>query len=270
MCKKTKLPLDIDVTLRCIIEAMTRYTIKEIAGLAGVTTRTLRYYDQIGLLPPAEVGGNGYRYYDQASLMKLQQIMFFRELDVPLNEIQLIMDQPGFNLENALIGHRARLQKRSLRLESLIATIDQTLTNLQGGRQMTPDEFFNGFDPSQYEAEVHERWGDTWQYAESQEKWAAYSKDEKGAIKAQGDRLIIAMVGENPQAAPGDPEIQSAIADYLAYINKHFYACDHAQLRALADMWLADPRFSANFEKARTGGAEFVHQAVHIYCDKNE
>ena len=95
-----KKPLDIDVTLRCMIVAMMRYTIKEIAGLAGVTTRTLRYYDQIGLLLPAEIGDNGYRYYNQDSLLKLQQILFFRELDVPLSEIQRIFNQPDFDLKS--------------------------------------------------------------------------------------------------------------------------------------------------------------------------
>ncbi|GAH55302.1 unnamed protein product, partial [marine sediment metagenome] len=140
-----------------MIGGMMNYTIKEIAGLAGVTTRTLRYYDQIGLLPPAEIGGNGYRYYNQDSLLKLQQILFFRELDVPLNEIQQIMIRPGFDLEGALEDHRARLQKRSQRLETLITTIDQTIANLHGDRKMTAEELFEGFDESQYEQEVQER-----------------------------------------------------------------------------------------------------------------
>ncbi len=249
---------------------MTRYTIKEIAGLAGVTTRTLRYYDQVDLLPPAEIGGNGYRYYNQDSLLKLQQILFFRELDVPLNEIQRIMSQPDFNLEGALVDHRARLQKRTQRFEALIATIDQTISNLQGGRQMTAEEYFTGFDASHYEEEVQDRWGDTRQYAESQKNWASYSKGEKEAIKAEGERLTIAMVSEDPHPSPDDPAVQEAIAEYHAYINKYFYTCELDQLRGLADMWVADPRFSANYERVRTGGADFVRQAVHIYCDRNE
>ena len=247
---------------------MTRYTIKEIAELAGVTTRTLRYYDQIGLLLPAEIGANGYRYYNQDSLLKLQQILFFRELAVPLNEIQLIMSHPDFDLENALEDHRARLQKRSQRLDTLISTIDQTIANLQGDRKMNAEEYFEGFDESQYEEEVRERWGDTQQYAESQRKWASYSKEEKDAIKEEGGRLTVAMVSENPSAAPDDPDVQAAIAEYLAYINQYFYSCDVDQLRGLADMWAADPRFSANYEQVRPGGAAFVREAVHIYCDQ--
>src|SRR5512139_570342 len=103
------------------------YTIKQIADLAGVTTRTLRYYDEIGLLSPAHMGQNGYRHYNQKSLLRLQQIMFFRELDVSLNDIQLIMSQPDFNLLDALEKHRLALQAREKRLRSLIDTVDQTI-----------------------------------------------------------------------------------------------------------------------------------------------
>ena len=251
-----------------MIGAMKKFKIKEIAELAGVTTRTLRYYDQIGLLPPAEIGGNSYRYYNQDSLLKLQQILFFRELDVPLNEIQLIMRRPDFDLENALEDHRVRLQKRSRRLETLIATIDQTIADFQGGRKMTAEEYFEGFDASQHEEEVQERWGDTQEYAESQSKWASYSEAEKAAIKAEGERLTVAMVSEDPNTAPDHPDVQAAIAEYHAYINKYFYACELAHLRDLADMWAADPRFSANYERVRPGGAAFVREAVHIYCDR--
>jgi DNA-binding transcriptional MerR regulator len=165
--------LDIDVTLRCMIEAMMRYTIKEIAGLAGVTTRTLRYYDQIGLLPPSEIGSNGYRYYNQESLLTLQQILFFRELDVPLSDIQRIMNQPYFDLETTLLDHKEKLRKRSHRLKKLIATINLTLENLKGERNMTAGDYFNGFDQTQYEDEVKARWGDTPQYTESQKNGRA-------------------------------------------------------------------------------------------------
>ena len=135
---------------------------------------------------------------------------------------------------------------------------------------MIAEELFEGFDESQYEEEVQERWGDSRQYAESQSKWASYSKEEKAAIKEDGERLTVAMVSENPSAAPDDPDVQAAIAEYHAYINQYFYSCDFVQLRGLADMWAADPRFSANYEQVRPGGAAFVREAVHIYCDRKE
>jgi DNA-binding transcriptional MerR regulator len=252
-----------------MIVGMLRYSIKEIADLAGVTTRTLRYYDQIGLLPPAEIGVNGYRYYDRDSLIKLQQILFFRELDVPLTEIGLIMKHPDFDLQGALQDHRVRLQERSQRLNTLINTIDLTIADLQGGRNMMAEEYFEGFDESQYEEEVRERWRDTRQYAESQKKWGSYSKEEKEVIKEEGGRLTVRMVSEDPNASPDDPDVQAAIGEYYAYLNRYFYTCEVSFLRGLADMWAADSRFAVNYERVRPGGAAFVREAVHIYCDRN-
>jgi DNA-binding transcriptional MerR regulator len=245
------------------------YTIKEIAALAGVTTRTIRYYDEIGLLSPADVGDNGYRYYDQGSLLQLQQILFFRELDVPLKDIQLITSQPDFNLLQALERHRASLQNRAKRLRKLISTVDQTIATMKGEASMTAKDYFEGFDETQYEEEVKERWGQTPQYAESQRKWAGYSKDQKEAIKAEGGRLTMRMIATDPNTMPEDPDVQAAIGEYHAYINKYFYTCDVEFLRGLADMWVEDPRFAVNYERVREGGAAFVREAVHIFCDRN-
>jgi DNA-binding transcriptional MerR regulator len=245
------------------------FTIKEIADLAGVTTRTLRYYDEIGLLSPADVGGNGYRYYDQDSLLRLQQILFFRELDVPLDEIQLIMSRPDFNLLGALERHRSALLDRSKRLNRLIDTIDNTIAEIKGDSSMKDKEYFEGFDESQYEEEVRQRWGNTPQYAESQKKWASYSKEQKEAIKVEGGEITRRMVALDPDTAPDDPDVQAAIGEYHAYINRYFYTCDVEFIRNLADMWVEDPRFAINYERIREGGAAFVRQAVHIFCDRH-
>ena len=245
------------------------YTIKEIADLAGVSTRTLRYYDEIGLFSPASTGDNGYRYYDQVSLLRLQQILFFRELDVPLKDIQLIMSRPDFNLLGALEKHRSSLQNRATRLNMLIETVDQTIATIKGESIMSAEEYFEGFDETQYEAETEQRWGDTPQYAESQRNWAGYSKEQKDSIKAEGGRLAVRMVGEDPNLSPDDPDVQAAIGDYYAYINEFFYTCDLDFLRGLADMWVEDPRFAINYENIRKGGSKFVREAVHIYCERN-
>jgi DNA-binding transcriptional MerR regulator len=246
------------------------YTIKEIANLAGVTTRTMRYYDEIGLLSPAETGDNGYRYYDQGSLLQLQQILFFRELDVPLKDIQLIMSRPDFNLLYALEKHRSSLQTRAKRLDKLIDTVDQTIATIKGEWIMNAKDYFEGFDESQYEEEARKRWGDTPQYAQSQKRWASYSKEQKDAIKAEGGRLTVRMVSEDPNASPDDPDVQAAVGEYYDYINKYFYTCEVGFLRGLADMWVEDPRFAVNYERVREGGAAFVREAVHIYCDREK
>ena len=136
---------------------MMAYTIKEIAGLAVVTTRTIRYYDEIGLLSPAEVGENGYRYYDKGNLLRLQQILFFRELNMPLKEIDLIIDRPDFNIVEALEKQRSSLNIRVKRLNALITTINNTIKVIRGEKSMTEKEYFYGFDEAQYEDEAKER-----------------------------------------------------------------------------------------------------------------
>ena len=244
------------------------YSIKKIADLAGVTTRTLRYYDEIGLLTPAGVGENGYRYYDQGNLMRLQQILFFRELDVPLDDILLIMSQPDFNLVEALENHRTALKNRASRLEKLINTVDHTIDTIKGENAMKEQELFEGFDETKYEEEARQRWGHTPQYAESQRKWASYSKEQKQAIKEEGGQFAVRMVTTNPNAKPDDPDVQAAIGEYLAYFNKYFYTCDAEFLRNLSDMWVADERFAINYERIREGGAKFLRDAVYIFSDR--
>ncbi|MCJ7733611.1 MAG: MerR family transcriptional regulator [Anaerolineales bacterium] len=245
------------------------YTIKEMADFAGVTTRTLRHYDQVGLLTPAAIGENGYRYYDHGNLLRLQQVLFFRELDLPLKEIQYILSRPDFQPLAALENHRDAIREQVKRYNQLLETIQNTIGSLKGENKMAANEYFEGFDETQYEGEVRERWGNTSQYAESQRKWSSYNKDQKEEIKQEGGRITIRMVTENPGARPDDPDVQEAVGDYHAYLNRYFYTCEVEFFRGLADMWVHDPRFAVNYEQIREGGAAFVRDAVHIYCDRH-
>jgi DNA-binding transcriptional MerR regulator len=246
------------------------YTIKKIAELAGVSTRTLRYYHQMGLLPPAALGENGYRYYDRKSLLKLQQILFLREFDLPLKDIQEILDRPDYDPLQALMTHREGIQKRISRLNQLLSTLDTTIKTFTGDETVEDKDLFAGFDHSRYEGEVQKRWGKTVQYQESQQKWNSYSQKEKTSIQQLGNELAKRMVTDDPEASPDAPDIQRAVAEYHDYLNKYFYTCDADQLRNLADMWADDPRFAVNYESIREGGAAFVREAVHIYCDRDE
>jgi len=245
------------------------YTIKEIADLAGVTPRTLRYYDEIGLLGPSQIGENGYRYYDHESLLILQQIMYFRELDVPLKDIQLILNLPEFNLVSALEDHRLTLQNRVRRLNTLIETVDQTIATIKGEWTMSDKEYFEGFDESQYEEEVKQRWGNTPQYAESQRKWGSYSEEQKQALKEKMGEITLRMVGTDAALTPDDPGVQQAVKEYFEFLNQTFYTCDLEFYRNLSSMWVEDPRFAINYERIREGGSVFVRDAVHIFCDRN-
>ena len=135
---------------------------------------------------------------------------------------------------------------------------------------MSERDVFDGFDESQHEDEVRERWGDSLKFAESQAKWSSYSEEQKKDIKAEGGRLTVRMVSEDPNASPGDVDIQAAVGEYHAYLNTYFYTCDISFLRVLADNWVQDPRFAINYERIREGGAAFAREAVQLYCDRNE
>jgi DNA-binding transcriptional MerR regulator len=246
------------------------YTIKELADLAGVTTRTLRYYDQLGILPPARIGNNGYRYYDHSSMLRLQQILFYKELALPLDEIEAVLNQPGFQLIPALEKHQAAIRSRIDQYQMLLVTLQRTIRNLKGEIDMSDQEYFEGFDEKKYEQEAFQLWGGSPKFRESQRKWSSYSDEQKEEIKAEGGRITVRMVTDRQDAKPDDPDVQQAVADYHAYLNQFFYTSEVGFLRNLADMWVADPRFAVNYERIREGGAAFVREAVHIYCDRNE
>jgi DNA-binding transcriptional MerR regulator len=243
------------------------YSIKELADLAGVTRRTLRYYDQLGILVPAVIGDNGYRYYDHENLLRLQQVLFYRELDVSLKDIQQIMEEDDFQPLLALKDHQEAIKRKILRLEHLLSTLDLTIKSIEGENHMTDQDIFNGFDETKYAEEAADLWGNLPQYKESQEKWISYSEAKKDEIIRESRSITLRMVTEDPDTKPDDPEVQAAVEDYYQYLNRYFYSCDVAFFQGLADMWVQDSRFALNYERIREGGAAFVREAVHIYCN---
>ena len=242
------------------------YTITEIARLANVSTRTIRYYDEIGLLHPAEISTNGYRLYKRESLLTLQQILFFREMEVPLKEIAQILAGSAFDPLETLLRHRSALEARLVRTKTLIATVNYTIDMLKGELPMAENELFIGFDEKKYAEEAELRWGSTEIYQESQRRWSSYSKAQKEAIKEMGGEITTRMVGKDAKAKPDDAEVQKAVGEYLEFLNTYFYACDKAFLRDLAKMWVEDARFAVNYERVREGGAQFVKDAVDFFC----
>jgi DNA-binding transcriptional MerR regulator len=242
------------------------YTIKEIADLAGISTRTLRYYDEISLLPPAGKGENGYRWYDEKSLLVLQQILFFRELEMPLEEIRRIIHGPDFNILRSLQEHKSALMLRREKIQQLMKTIDRTIDNMKGNISMSPKDLFEGFEESKYREEAAARWGGTSQYKESKKKWSSYSDAQKEAIKVEGGRIFVKMVG-NEQSMPHDADVQAAVGEYYKYLTKNFYSCNLEFLQGLAEGWVSDERFSEVFERIRQGGAAFARDAVKVYVE---
>ncbi len=245
------------------------YTIKQLSNLAGVTTRTLRYYDSIGLLRPTTYGENGYRQYDDATVLRLQQILFYRELDFSLDDIQELLDRPEFDVLEALQTHRTALQERVERLHRLIHTVDVTLMNLRGELPMNESQLFEGFDEAkqaQYEQEVREQWGDNPATEESFKRWAGYTADQKKRIFAEGGAIytdLVAAMGKGYAS----PEVQAIIARWHQHL-RYFYEPTVEILRGLGQGYAEHPDFRATFEKLHPDLPDFLPQAITYYCDR--
>jgi DNA-binding transcriptional MerR regulator len=242
-----------------------RYTVKQLAKMAGITVRTLHYYDQIGLLRPASYGENGYRYYDDDDALRLQQILFFRELDFSLDEIKSAMDRPGFDLQQALTGHKKALQKRIERTNRLITTIDRTIDHLQGANQMSSQDYYSGFDEEQQQQhfeEAQQRWGDS--VAQSKKRWNNSSREEKNWFLAQMHEISSGIAAEMDKG-PASPEVQYWIDRWYKHIDQQIFSCTLETFEALGHMYVQDPAFTATYEKVKPGMAEFMEAAMVHY-----
>ena len=242
------------------------YTVRQLARLAGVTARTLHYYDQIGLLKPSGHGDNGYRYYDDESVLRLQQIRFYRELDLSLAEIRTVLDQPDFDALRALESHRRALEARAARLDGLIHTVDRTIKHLKGETRMTDQEMFVGFDAEtqkRYEEEASRRWGEE-RVKESNRRWNSYSPQEKARIMAEGGanyRDLVQYIGQDPAR----PEVQAIIARWHQHLH-YFYTPNRQVLQGLGQAYSQDPDFRATFTKIDANLPDFLSRAIEVYC----
>ena len=195
------------------------YTVKQLADMAGVSRRTLHYYDEIGLLRPFTTTSTGYRQYNDDALFRLQQILFFREIGLDLKQIRGILDDPDFDLISALQSHRQTMQDKMKRLETLIQTVDTTIMHLIGEVEMSKKNIFEGFSDEkqkQYEQEAVENWGDT--AAESIKLWNSYSDERKAEIMEEGNVIYREIAGQHGQRRrqSRNPRIAGALASAYA------------------------------------------------------
>jgi DNA-binding transcriptional MerR regulator len=241
------------------------FTVKQLSRLAGVTPRTLHYYDEIGLLKPSHVGDNGYRYYGEEALARLQQIMLYRELDMPLENIKTIMGRRDFELLGALEGHRLELRKRADRMERLIATVDLTISYLKGNKTMNQKQYFEGFSDEQqaeYEKEVMQTY-DPETVKAANKKWKGYTDAEKQRIGEEGNAVYGDFLQALPKG-PASPEAQACVERWRRHM-AYFWVPNEAQLLGLADGYNDDPRFKANFDRIHPDLAAFIREAVRVY-----
>lgn len=239
--------------------------INEVAKLTGVTVRTLHYYDEIGLLKPSRVSESGYRIYSSGDLETLQQILFFRELDFPLDEIREIMQNPTYNKETALQKHRELLLQKRGRIDGLIALVEKAL---KGESDMS----FKQFDTTEieetrkkYAEEAKQRWGASAAYAEYEEKTGRYDHVQWKALEGEG-AAILNEFGRNRCLEPGSREAQALVEKWQDYITKNFYDCTKDILSCLGQMYIGDDRFTRNIDKYGAGTAAFMAAAIEIFC----
>jgi len=241
-------------------------TIGAVARLAGVTVRTLHHYDRIGLVVPDERTAAGYRLYGRQQVERLQEVLFFRELGFGLEEIRRIVGEPSYRREAALARQRALLAERASHLRDLIAAIDTALDAKRRGARMTNEEMlevFGGFDPSQYEEEVKQRWGDSEAYRESARRTSRYTRTDWEQIKQEGDAINQAFLAlMRTGTPPTDPAATEVAERHRAFISKWFYECTREIHAGLGQGYVTDPRFTENIDRARPGLARYMSEAI--------
>ena len=235
--------------------------IKEFAAFTGVSVRTLHYYDEIGLLRPADVDRTtGYRFYDESSLLRMQEILFYRELDFSLKSIGEILSSPSYDKSKALQEQKKLLMLKKERLERLIRAID----GAEKGENVM--KAFDNSEFEKYRSEAQERWGSSDAYKEHAEKTKAYGKDKWSNLAADMDRIFgeFAVCMKNG-TAPEAEESQSLVKKLQSHISENYYNCTKEILRGLGQMYVADERFKKNIDQHADGTAAYVSEAIAHY-----
>jgi len=249
------------------------YTVQQLATLAGITARTLHHYDAIGLLKPASVRKNGYREYGEAELLRLQQILFYRELDIPLDEITRLLNRSDFVVVEALKEHKKMIRLKQRRLARLVQTIDKTINKMCMNEQMNDSELYDAFkdaDVAGYQDEVRQKWGDTNAYKQSMARVSKMTKKDMDALKARGkefERRLATVMASG--VAVDSPEMQKMVAEHYKGIGV-FYDCSIEMYRNLGEMYIQDPRFTKHYETVRPGLAVYLRDAIRVFCDMKE
>lgn len=249
------------------------YSIQEVAKLAGTTSRTLRHYADVGLLEPSRIGHNGYRYYNENALVRLQRILLLRELGLSLPAIAKVLDRED-QLVPALTTHIELLKQEQDRIERQIASVQRTKTVLEQNGEFIVEQMFDGFDHNQYKDEVEQRWGKA-AYQQSSDWWESKTPTDKREFQNRvadlNERWIeLAAKGEDPASPASQAQAEAHFAWLTSVPGTPAASGDSAATQqyvaGLAQMYVDDERFAANYGGKQ--GAEFVQQALTIYCDR--
>jgi len=240
--------------------------ISEIAALAGISVRTLRHYDQIGLVIASKRSVAGYRLYAQEDVERLQQVLFYRELGFGLKAIRALIEDPSASREEVLQAQQDLLCQRLTHIQAMIDAIDETLRLMKEGIRMEPEKLlsvFGKFNADQYEEEVKARWGDSDAYKEATRRTAAYSREDWRRIKMESATLLGRMLDAYDRGvSPTEEEALRIAEDARLRISRSFYDCSREMHAQLAESYVTDPRFRAHYDGVREGLAEWLAEAI--------
>ena len=244
-----------------------KYQIKEFAKLTDVSVRTLHYYDETGLLKPAFVDEqNGYRFYDENSLARMQEILFYRELDFPLKDILKILSSPDYDRKKALEAQKELMILKKIRIEKLISALDDAVKGVKINMKVFDNSEFEE-KREEYAREAKEKWGNTEAYSEFEKKTGSFSTDDIRSL-ATGIDEVMAEFAECMKngSAPDSAEAKGLVRKLQNYITETSYTCTDEILAGLGQMYTADERFIKNIDRHGEGTAQFISDAIDKYC----
>jgi DNA-binding transcriptional MerR regulator len=254
-------------------QALTALTVGQVAEQFGVTVRTLHHYDQIGLLVPSERTRAGYRLYTGDDLTRLQNVVVYRRLGFPLDEIAVLLDEPSVDVGEHLRRQRAAVMSRLDEMSDLVTAIDRALEKEMSGNKLTREEqkelFGDGFSDD-YAEEAEQRWGETEAWKQSQGRTSKYTKADWVEVKAEMEANNTAFASAMADGEPATSErAMDAAEQHRLHIHNRFYDLTPEFHRNLGDMYLADPRFTKSYEDVAPGLAQYVRDAIHANADRS-
>ncbi|WP_019876361.1 MerR family transcriptional regulator [Sporichthya polymorpha] len=251
---------------------MNGYTVGEVAKLAHISVRTLHHYDELGLLTPAGRSPAGYRLYSTGDLRRLQQILFYRELEFSLEEIASMLADPDVDVDDHLRRQHRLVRERQARNAALLAAIEKEMEARSMGMALTPEEQFEIFGTdkiAEYQEEAKEKWGDTDAWRESQRRSARYTKEDWIEIKEQAGANIEGFLAAIRAGEPADGPVAMQLAEeHRQHLIRWFYDCGGDMHRGLGDLYISDPRYLAEYDKLAPGFSQYVRDAFHANADR--
>jgi len=247
------------------------YTVQKLAEMAGISTRTLRYYDEVGILKPARINSSGYRIYGQKEVGKLQQILFYREMDVALDQIKEIMSAPDYDVIKELKEHRKKLLDKKIQLDKLICNVEKTIALKEGRITMTDDQKFEGLkqkmiddNEKKYGKEIREKYGEHQVYQHNK-KIKSMTKEQYQRVEELSFEVLETLKAAYATGEPSGDLAQKAAdlhRQWLCFFWESYSKEAHA---GIAQMYVDDERFTAYYDKEQPGAAKFLRDAILIY-----